>query len=105
MGTCCFWAGFFNVQLHTKCAVLEKLVELRRKTCDSQAFYEVTQWCKKVNNSKNGIFRYEIRGDSLGAQGGGAPLLKFLPILGTQPPRILAYGRGCSWSTSKLGRG
>ena len=46
--------GFFNTQLHAKYAVLEKFVQLKRKTCA----------IKKVNGSKNGRLRYEIMGET-----------------------------------------
>ena len=58
-------AGIFhNVHLHTKCAVLKKFVQFKRKKCNSQGRYAVTQGCTTVNSSKNGRFRHEQIGEA-----------------------------------------
>ena len=35
----------------------------RKNMRNSEAYYSVTQGCKKVNSSKNGRFRYELIGE------------------------------------------
>ena len=35
-----------------------------KKLCNSNVYYSMAQWSKKVNSSKNGRFRYEMIGET-----------------------------------------
>ena len=54
----------FNVQLHTKCAVLKNGAVLIETLCNSKICYLVAQGYKKVNSSKIGRFRYKMIGET-----------------------------------------
>ena len=52
--------GFFNVQFDTKRAIQKIFVDQTKNMWIAQAYHLVAQGYKKVNNGKNGRFRYEM---------------------------------------------